>query len=44
MFTSARICAIEFKLVDAEDGMSEWTYWFWHVFEEEERKKLGSTM
>jgi hypothetical protein len=44
LFTSAGTSAVEFKFVDAEDGMSEWTYWFWHKFSEEERKELGSTV
>jgi hypothetical protein len=44
LFTSAETCAIEFKFVDAEDGMSEWTYWLWHEFSKKERKKLGSTV
>jgi hypothetical protein len=42
LFTSAQISAIEFKFVDAEDGMSEWTYWLWHKFSKKERRKLGS--
>jgi hypothetical protein len=44
LFTSALRSAVEFKFVDTEDGMSEWTYWFWHEFDEEERKTLGSTV
>jgi hypothetical protein len=44
LFTSAQISAVEFKFVDAKDGMSEWTYWTWHLFSEEERKNLGSAV
>jgi hypothetical protein len=44
LFTSTAVSAIEFKFVDPEDGMSEWTYWIWYVFSEAERKKLGSTV
>jgi hypothetical protein len=44
LFTSVRASFVEFQFVDTEDGMSEWTYWIWHVFPDEDRKKLGSTM
>jgi hypothetical protein len=44
LFTSAGASFIEFKFVDTEDGMSEWTYCFWHKFSKKERKELGSPM
>jgi hypothetical protein len=44
LFTSTPVSPIKFKFVDTEDGMSEWTYWLWHKFSEEERKSLGSSV
>jgi hypothetical protein len=44
LFTSTRASFVEFKFVDTEDGMSEWTYWIWHKFSAEKRKELGSTV
>jgi hypothetical protein len=44
LFTSAGTCFIEFQFVDPEDGVSEWTYWLVHEFDEEKRRKLGSTV
>jgi hypothetical protein len=44
LFTSAGLGFVEFKFVDTEDGMSEWTYRFWYELSEEERKELGSSV
>jgi hypothetical protein len=44
LFTSAQISAIEFKFINVQDDMSEWTYWIWHRFLEKERKELGSSV
>jgi hypothetical protein len=44
LFTSIGADLVEFKFVDMEDGMSEWTYWSWYMFSEEERKELGSSL
>jgi hypothetical protein len=30
LFTSTEMCCVEFRFVDLEDGMSEWTYSFWY--------------
>ncbi|KAF7763457.1 hypothetical protein Agabi119p4_7994 [Agaricus bisporus var. burnettii] len=42
VFNSTGHCCVEFRFVDPEDGMSEWTYWFWCYLSAEERKKYGS--
>jgi hypothetical protein len=44
LFTSTGSCCVEFHFVDPDDGISEWTYWFWIVLSPEERKKCGSTV
>jgi hypothetical protein len=44
LFTSTGSHLVEFKFVDTKDGMSEWTYWFWHWFSKKERKELGSSV
>jgi hypothetical protein len=44
LFTSLGDDFVEFRFVDTENGMSEWTYWFWYEFSEEERKELGSSV
>jgi hypothetical protein len=44
LFTSVGIGFVEFQFIDPEDGVSEWTYWLVHESEEEECKKLGSTL
>jgi hypothetical protein len=40
LFTSVGVGVVQFKFVDTEDGMSEWTYWLWSKFAEKERKKI----
>jgi hypothetical protein len=40
LFTSTEEDFVEFKFVDTENGVLEWTYWIWYPFEEEERKEL----
>ncbi|XP_006463211.1 hypothetical protein AGABI2DRAFT_120034 [Agaricus bisporus var. bisporus H97] len=43
LFTSTGLCCVELRFVDPDDGISEWTYWFWIVLTlSEERKKYGS--
>ncbi|XP_006463146.1 hypothetical protein AGABI2DRAFT_144529 [Agaricus bisporus var. bisporus H97] len=42
LFTSTGWCCVEFRFVDPDDGVSEWTYWFWVKVSLEERKKYGS--
>ncbi|XP_006463127.1 hypothetical protein AGABI2DRAFT_119954 [Agaricus bisporus var. bisporus H97] len=42
LFTSTGDCCVEFQFVDPEDGISEWTYWWWVKVSLEERKKYGS--
>jgi hypothetical protein len=42
LFTSSGVGLVEFKFIDMEDEMLEWTYWIWHEFLERERKELGS--
>lgn len=42
LFTSTGECSVQFKFVDQEGGVSEWTYWLVHKFTEEKRKELGS--
>ncbi|KAF7763851.1 hypothetical protein Agabi119p4_8388 [Agaricus bisporus var. burnettii] len=44
LFTSTGSCCIEFTFVHPEDGISEWTYWFWCHVSLEERKRYGSTV
>jgi hypothetical protein len=44
LFTSVGIGFVEFKFIDLEDDVSEWTYWFVHEFLEEERRELGSLL
>ncbi|KAF7783401.1 hypothetical protein Agabi119p4_1425 [Agaricus bisporus var. burnettii] len=42
LFTFTGNCCVEFRFIDPNDGISEWTYWFWCYLEWEERKKYGS--
>jgi hypothetical protein len=44
LFTTAGYCCIEVRLVDLEDGISEWTYSFWCEIPWEERRKYGSVV
>ncbi|XP_006457507.1 hypothetical protein AGABI2DRAFT_147031 [Agaricus bisporus var. bisporus H97] len=44
LFTFTGNCCVEFRFIDPNDGISEWTYWFWCYLEWEERKKYGSTV
>ncbi|EKM75182.1 hypothetical protein AGABI1DRAFT_132533 [Agaricus bisporus var. burnettii JB137-S8] len=44
LFTSTGDCCVEFQFVDPDDGMSDWTYWFWLELSSEERNKYGSTL
>jgi hypothetical protein len=44
MFTSTDLCRVEFSFVNPEDGMSEWTYWFWYRLSREEREQYGSAV
>lgn len=44
LFTSTGACCVEFRFVDVEDGISEWTYRFWCRLELRERRKYGSTV
>jgi hypothetical protein len=41
LFTSAGLCFVEFRFIDPEDGMSEWTYWILRDFFEEEDMELS---
>ncbi|XP_006463207.1 hypothetical protein AGABI2DRAFT_186861 [Agaricus bisporus var. bisporus H97] len=44
LFTYTGLCCVEFQFVDPDDGISEWTYWYWIKLSPNERKKLGSTV
>jgi hypothetical protein len=44
LLTSTGARLVEFKFVDTEDGMSEWTYRIWYELSEEERKELESSV
>ncbi|XP_006454945.1 hypothetical protein AGABI2DRAFT_176303 [Agaricus bisporus var. bisporus H97] len=44
LFTCAGKCCVEFRFVDPDDGISEWTCWLSIWLTLEERKKYGSTV
>jgi hypothetical protein len=44
LFNSSGRCCVEFQFVDLEDGVSEWTYWFWYTLSREERLQYGGTV
>jgi hypothetical protein len=44
MFTSAGVSCVEFRLLDPEDGVSEWKYNFWCRSKMKGRKMYGGAV
>lgn len=44
LITSAGQCCVEFRSVDPNDAMSEWTYWIWIKLTLEERLMYWSAV